>query len=90
MQDAGRWRDAGTVAAARVIVAVAGAGDSDHVAWDAGDEGGEGCRDAEEELWETHCSGDGWGVVRGFFDRGRVVARATVCEGEWDYGEIEL
>lgn len=42
MQDARRWRDAGTVATAGVIVAVAGARNADHVAWDAGDNCGEG------------------------------------------------
>lgn len=60
MQDAGRGRDAGTVAAAGVVVAVAGAGDTNHVAWDAGDEGGEGGRDGEEELGKAHfCEGYG-------------------------------
>lgn len=58
MEDAGCWRDARTVAAARVIVAVAGAGDTDHVAWDAGDNRGEGYEDAGEKLREKHCENE--------------------------------
>ena len=42
MQDARRGREAGTVTAAGVIVAIAGAGDADHVAWDTSDNCGEG------------------------------------------------
>lgn len=84
----------GPVAAAGVVVAVAGAGDTNHVAWDAGDEGGEGVRDGEEELGEAHfcegCGCDEEGNGEDPVEGGRVVACASRCEGEGVRGENEL
>ena len=65
MQHAGLWYETGGVAAASIVVAVTGGGDSDHMAWNAGDDRGEGYRDAEEKLWEMHCYRSVFGIVRG-------------------------